>query len=661
MAPLTAFLRQGLRELRHSQQKQPSERDSLTGDRMTPKLGSFTRQLCIVVSLTSGVVLTIATLSPFLHDRRRSVERWGLFELAFKGPADDGRVQPFDVVLNATFVHGSGAHLPLVVGGFFDGGDVYKLRFSPPIEGRWTYITQSSAATLDGRTGALWVTSAPVGSHGPVEARGFGLYHADGSAHHSVGTTAYAWTSQPLAVQQQTIDTLRRSAAFSKIRMSVFPKRYQYNNANPVEVGAPYEILPGSAAADPAVWGCVGPRCPPTNGSFHLRRFNVTYWQNLERRIAELRALGIVADLILFHPYDNGHWGFDCMGGHDPSMYDTANDEYYLSYVTARLAAYSNVWWSMANEWGYVKCKSSGVNTAQVTRPSLAEPSPAPTWDRLFAHLRARDPYRRMASIHNAELLYDHGHPWVSHISLQGVMTGVPWDPEGKGYARRLAQATAALRRRYGKPVVWDEVWYEGNMPCTPETGSGCLWGALSGQAMADRFWFGASVGAYVGHGETLGADARALRHNVEAPLWWAKGGRLLGTSPPMIRWYRQVWAAAGADFGSLIPRTLGGGGGDVGGGRAAATPNDDATAPYTLTDPLGGLVFAHMPAAGRWQLPLPAGSPAGSRGWRVGHLNISSRRWHNTTLPLSAEHAPIGCDAPPCNVMVLRIELLPP
>ena len=55
--------------------------------------------------------------------------------------------------------------------------------------------------------------------------------------------------------------------------------------------------------------------------------------------------MGIQADVILFHPYDAGHWGFDNMGAE--------NDDRYLRYMIARLGAYRNVWWSLANEWDY--------------------------------------------------------------------------------------------------------------------------------------------------------------------------------------------------------------------------------------------------------------------------------------------------------------------
>ena len=51
--------------------------------------------------------------------------------------------------------------------------------------------------------------------------------------------------------------------------------------------------------------------------------------------------LGIQADVILFHPYDI--WGYFEMG-------DKMNEK-YIRYMIARVSAYRNVWWSLANEW----------------------------------------------------------------------------------------------------------------------------------------------------------------------------------------------------------------------------------------------------------------------------------------------------------------------
>lgn len=58
---------------------------------------------------------------------------------------------------------------------------------------------------------------------------------------------------------------------------------------------------------------------------------------------------GIQADLILFHPYDR--WGYAAMG--------KEMNEKYVSYIMARLSAFQNVWWSLANEWDVPKIKEA--------------------------------------------------------------------------------------------------------------------------------------------------------------------------------------------------------------------------------------------------------------------------------------------------------------
>merc|ERR1712166_561298 len=198
------------------------------------------------------------------------------------------------------------------------------------------------------------------------------------------------------AMQNQTLETLRNGKGegqvFNKMRMTVFPKWYVFNHANPVEAGTAYEIIPGSPADDAENWGCTGHQCPSMANSFDLQRFNVSYWQNYERLLGEMHEMGVIADIIVFHPYDNNQWGFDCMGGRDKDSYDTTNDKMYLKYLTARVASFSNVWWSMSNEWDFCDCKRKGVD---------GDFGASPTWDDLFVSLQGNDPYARMSGIHN--------------------------------------------------------------------------------------------------------------------------------------------------------------------------------------------------------------------------------------------------------------------
>ena len=107
------------------------------------------------------------------------------------------------------------------------------------------WVETGSEENIALSAGGLWA----AGDRGPVVSKGSGLYYADFTPHVSVGTTCYQWASKGFDMQAQTLETLKASP-FNKIRMTTFPKWYIFNRANPVETGAPYEIAPGSTAAN---------------------------------------------------------------------------------------------------------------------------------------------------------------------------------------------------------------------------------------------------------------------------------------------------------------------------------------------------------------------------------------------------------------------------
>ncbi|HSH94170.1 MAG TPA: DUF5605 domain-containing protein, partial [Roseimicrobium sp.] len=288
--------------------------------------------------------------------------------------------------------------------------------------------------------------------------------YADGASYFPVGTTCYAWTHQPDERQEQTLLTLKASP-FNKVRMCIFPKHYDRSHNEP-----PLYPFTGT---------------PPNRWDFS--RFNPAFFRHLERQIGQLRDMGIEADLILFHPYDDGHWGFDRM--------PPAVDDRYVRYVVARLASYRNIWWSLANEFDFMKEKRDE------------------DWDRLFQIVRTADPYGHLRSIHNGTRIYDHNKLWVTHASIQN------------GSAVSDFGRAVLLRDVYRKPIVFDEVKYEGDIEKR--------WGNLSAEEMVHRFWQGVIAGTYVSHGETY-------RHPQDV-LWWAKGGVLHGQSPARIAFLRKV------------------------------------------------------------------------------------------------------------------------
>jgi hypothetical protein len=217
------------------------------------------------------------------------------------------------------------------------------------------------------------------------------------------------------------------------------------------------------------------------DGSNDLTRLNPAYFQHCERRIQDLSDLGIQADVILFHPYDA--WGYK-------SMPAEAND-LYLKYAVARLASFRNVWWSVANEYDLVKSKTM------------------PEWDHYFHVIQQYDPSSHLRSIHHSRVQYDNSKPWVTHASLQEYDFNKA--PE--------------YRAAWGKPILWDEIQYEGNFSRR--------WGNLSAEEMTRRFWLAVIAGTYATHGDTFNQPKGV-------PVW-SDGGKLSGTSAPRIKFLREV------------------------------------------------------------------------------------------------------------------------
>jgi hypothetical protein len=174
-------------------------------------------------------------------------------------------------------------------------------------------------------------------------------------------------------------------------------------------------------------------------------------------------------------------------------------DQLYTQYVVRRLGAFRGVWWSLANEYDFMKAKTPD------------------DWEGIGAVIHREDHAEHLTSIHNGYTFYDHNRPWITHCSIQRTDT------------YRTAENVDEWRDRYHKPVVIDECGYEGDI----EWG----WGNLSGQELVRRCWEGAVRGGYVNHGETYHDDGEIL--------WWAKGGTLHGQSHPRIEFLARITAEA--------------------------------------------------------------------------------------------------------------------
>lgn len=233
-----------------------------------------------------------------------SVQVWDHYDVVLKGPAATSSFNPFlSVSLNATFSDGQQQKTTVV--GFYRGGDEYVVRFMPETSGDWSYVTGSNEPALSGLKGSFVAAPASSSSsplsqasassspnHGVARTLhdGLGFAYDDGTPYVPVGTTSYAWLHQPQGevLENVTLESLRKSP-FNKLRMTIFPKYYPYTHDEPRWY--PFQGKGGCS------WS------PGGNCSWDFSRFDPSFWQHVEERVGQMRDMGVVAEIILFHPY----------------------------------------------------------------------------------------------------------------------------------------------------------------------------------------------------------------------------------------------------------------------------------------------------------------------------------------------------------------------
>lgn len=404
------------------------------------------------------------------HQFSASVPRWGVQEIVCSGISTGNPFLERDI--GGVF---TSPQETVRVQGFYDGEGRYIVRFMPSYEGTYAFHIEGtfSSQTYDG---TFTVTPPEKHVHGPVQIQDtYHFAYADGTRFYPVGTTCYVWHLQSPELFENTLQTLS-TAPFNKIRFCVFPKHYDYNHNEPFAY--PFEMT-----------------APRDENGFHwdFHRFVSAYFRHLEKAILRLGELGIEADIILLHPYDR--WGF--------CRIPREAEQFYLCYLSQRISAYRNVWWSLANEYDLLPDRTTD------------------DWESYAATLQAHDPYHHLMSIHNCMPFYDHTRPWVTHCCMQ------------RQDVYRTTEYVDQWRETYGKPVIVDEMGYEGNI----QHG----WGNLSGEEIVRRFWEATVRGGYGGHGETYLNDKEIL--------WWSHGDVLHGDSPARLRFLR--------DFLESLPAPL--------------------------------------------------------------------------------------------------------
>ena len=276
---------------------------------------------------------------------------------------------PFELTFGAVILGTDGDRY--TIPGFFNGGQSFVIRFSPPAPGKWSFRTFSSLAALAGLEGQLSAvenTNAKI--LGPIKAhpeRPQKFIYADGAPYFALAFEL-DWlfaldhgTPNGIPRTEQLIKEVEANG-FNQVVMNVYaydvgwktatdvPQKYQY--------GAPdYSVFAGG------------------NKQPDFDSLNLAFFQHLDRVMEHLLQQGIVAHLMIYVWNKKVNW---------PPMYSTADNRYF-DYVIKRYQAYPNVIWDVSKEaLDYGRCDIPYINER-------------------IQRIRQLDAYQRLITVHDYE------------------------------------------------------------------------------------------------------------------------------------------------------------------------------------------------------------------------------------------------------------------
>lgn len=372
----------------------------------------------------------------------------------------------------------NGTPLP-PVDGFFDGltngttgQAIFRIRFTPTIDSGT--ILFSTTSSDDGLTISPTTTPTSFSAGNPSDTdRGFlrrdpltpGKFVWDDGTHPFLwGQTYYNIVDRARAGDTNLWQTSITSSAgyeMNKIRLLVSPW--------------------GSDSRDGQVDSNAFQK--DTAGNLNRDKLDVTHWRALDQVASFLKQNKIIADLILFHD-DFTSSPFAPPGNTDQSK---AQNRRYTSYTVARYAAFTNVIWTLANEYQLI----TGQSPDNGHIPSNNDP-----WNDLgclirggcSGHVSGADPWSvngpswRALSIHNNINSLNGSYPcfeffpsnWPGHISLQTRRGGATPDFEASNAVLQNTNITnptcPGLSASTRLPFINDEYYYVGTNTADPVT-----------------------------------------------------------------------------------------------------------------------------------------------------------------------------------------------
>ncbi|HUX97000.1 MAG TPA: DUF5060 domain-containing protein [Bacteroidales bacterium] len=380
------------------------------------------KQSCILILLFS--ILNI--VSAFCQ---QPIKTWELFEVSLKSSTppenpyvsflNQGRTPHLIAVF--TGISGECAGKTLKIPGFWDGNDIWKIRFAPPLPGIWKYVTSSEDRKLNGKKGQLSVTGwsdeekiqiptrrGLIVVNNDNERKGRYFTYTDGTPCLWIADTWWDWTNR-------------------RIKFESFAKLVETRVSQGFNIGQLFFAGNG--------WGR---ESSLLDESYQIP--DLDQIKKVEKMIAYANSRGMT---VWIHAW----WSRE---GINKSIGEE-NFTRWWRYVVHRLQAY-NVIWVLAGE--YNMNNYGGF--------------PLEFWNRLGETVKAEDPYQRITSAHPTPPMWNGGADAPQWSTAEAVhnQTWLDYNQSQTGHARWCNELTPtiitkAYKMTPAKPVVVTEPWYE--------------------------------------------------------------------------------------------------------------------------------------------------------------------------------------------------------
>ena len=376
---------------------------------------------------TASIIFFVAFVS--LSLKAATIHRWEVFELKlqskgrYKNPYLDIPADNNQGLVQVEFsgVSGEAKGKKIVLFGFWDGGQVWKVRFTAPYTGTWKYRSSSKDAGLANSKGSLDVINWPAQAlaqnatrHGLVQVKTSGnqagryFQYADGTPFLWVGDTWWNWT--------------KRGIKFSTYKTLVDDRA-----AKGFTLGQLFVAANG--------WGKQSSLLDST-----FTELDVKHMQRVDSLVSYANSKGITV-------WIHGWWS-------EEDLSKVATEEKikrWCRYLIHRLGAY-NVIWVTAGEYNKENYGGMGL----------------PFWKDLGAMIKKEDPYNRIVSAHNTPPNWGGGMsaPQWSTAEILNDETWMDYNQTQVGHGRMANEMIpSVISNSYAtspnKPIVVTEPWYE--------------------------------------------------------------------------------------------------------------------------------------------------------------------------------------------------------